>query len=328
MMFCASEFADVSSAWGITFNIWKSGKSIDKNNFIHKLCKTNDDGEIEVFDKKDLYNFDDQDTITTTEFCSMPHKLLKKNNQNFIGCKNIKTWTFENINYKVYPDYLCNIHIHANDISNNNWTCITNSSAIIIDPHYQNLTKSNIFEAAVVFSIRTLTEASWINDKDMYNMNVNILDEFRNDCFVNSIFGNYCCGYKVDNHRLNNEYFWMSKSEIENLAEQNNNDDVYNDVHTSSERFVYETLQKLNLSPEAQNVIKAANDLVAKSFKYRNLFNDEHPEMQINNWDAGIYQIKQLCKEYLADDWKNFMSILKVLQNKIKPQIHSLGFLK
>ena len=36
-MFQASEFANVSESWGITFNIWNCGKNKDNNNFIHTL---------------------------------------------------------------------------------------------------------------------------------------------------------------------------------------------------------------------------------------------------------------------------------------------------
>lgn len=324
IMFCASEFADVSSAWGITFNIWNSGKSIDKNNFIHILCKSEND-EIVNVGTKDLYNFDDLDIITTSDFVTR-NLPKKKHVEGRVLCKNIKKWEFVFRDTKVYDDYLCNIHVHANDISNNGWTAITNVPSE--SGNDKNLTKSNIFESCIVHTIRTNTEASWINDKDMYNMNVNIPDEFKYDCFVNSIFGNYCCGYNVDGHKLKNEFFWMSNQEMKELAEEYEIDETYSDANGDSERFVCQKLQNIQLSAEAQAVLDAAKELVRKSMKYRKFFNDEHPEVQILNWDCGIYQIKQLCKEYLKDDWKKFEETRKALANKMRPMIKKLGFLK
>ena len=120
----------------------------------------------------------------------------------------------------------------------------------------------------------------------------------------------------------------MSKSEIESLANKYNNDDCYNDAHTSSERFVYNKLQTITLSPEAQAVLDKASDIVRNTFKYRELFNQEHPEYQINNWDCGFYQIKALCKEYAKSDYDEFVKLYKKLADKMRPMVYTLGFLK
>ena len=159
-------------------------------------------------------------------------------------------------------------------------------------------------------------------------MNVEIPISFRNDAFVYSIFGNYCCSIKLGNDQLKNEFFWMSKQEIEDLANTYKNDDCYADVHTASERFVYQKIQEIELSPEAQAVLDKANEIVKKTFPYRNLYNDSHPEVQINNWDCGFYQIKMLCKEYMPDLLKEFKEIYKALADKMRPMVYTLGFLK
>ena len=55
VIFQASNFADVSSMWGITFNVWKNGKSTDKHNFIHTIIE-NDGSQIVSAGLKNLYN--------------------------------------------------------------------------------------------------------------------------------------------------------------------------------------------------------------------------------------------------------------------------------
>ena len=64
------------------------------------------------------------------------------------------------------------------------------------------------------------------------------------------------------------------------------------------------------------------------SNNYRELFNQEHPEYQINNWDCGFYQIKALCKEYMPELLKEFKEVYKKLADKMRPMVYTLGFLK
>ena len=120
----------------------------------------------------------------------------------------------------------------------------------------------------------------------------------------------------------------MSKNEIMNLANENNFDYTYNDARVSEERFVYKKLQEVELSKEAQDVVNKAIELVKKSFKYRELFNQEHPEYQIMNWDCGWYQIKAVLKEYFSEDLKDFQELYKILSDKMRPMVYELGFLK
>ena len=120
----------------------------------------------------------------------------------------------------------------------------------------------------------------------------------------------------------------MSKNEIMNLANENNFDYTYNDARVSEERFVYKKLQEIKLSKEAQDVLDKAIELTKKSFKYRELFNQEHPEYQIMNWDCGWYQIKAVLKEYFVEDLKEFQESYRILADKMRPMVYELGFLK
>ena len=324
IMFCAGEFADVSSLWGLTFNIWKSGNSKDKNNFTHQLIKNNN-GEIKIIGDKVLCNFDGLNVKTTCNFIS--EKLGKKHIEKIVYCKDIKKFEFTVDYANIFDDYISTINCAGNDIQGNNSTCIRNIFAKS-GGNIMQLTKKNIFECCIVHSIRTIITTNWVIDKDLYNMNVDIPISFRNDAFVYSIFGNYCCSVKIGNDQLKNEFFWMSKSEIESLALKYNNDDCFNDAHSSNDRFVYTKLQNISLSAEAQAVLDKANDIVRKTFKYRDSFNKEHPEYQINNWDCGFYQIKKLCKEYMPELLKEFKEVYKVLADKMRPMVYEIGFLK
>ena len=113
-----------------------------------------------------------------------------------------------------------------------------------------------------------------------------------------------------------------------NLANECNNDDCYNDVKTDSERYVYKLLQTLELSAEAAAVLDKARELTRSCFKYRMLFDESHPEYQVNNWDAGWYQVKAILKEFMPSELEAFKEVFDKLQEKMIPNIYNIGFLK
>jgi uncharacterized protein YigE (DUF2233 family) len=71
-----------------------------------------------------------------------------------------------------------------------------------------------------------------------------------------------------------------------------------------------------------------AIDLTKASFKYREMFDEEHPEYQIMNWDASYYQLKAMWKEYMPEALKEFTALYKKLADKMRPIVYELGFLK
>ena len=120
----------------------------------------------------------------------------------------------------------------------------------------------------------------------------------------------------------------MSRNEIMNLAEENENEECYEDAATSKDRFVYNYLQNVKLSPTAQAVLDAADDLVYDSFKWRQDFAADYPDYQINNWDCGYYQLKALWSVYMKEQFKEFRDLYNALANKMRPMVYELGFLK
>jgi hypothetical protein len=134
--------------------------------------------------------------------------------------------------------------------------------------------------------------------------------------------------YKGKTWNIKNEFFFMARADIEAMANEHHNDDCYNDAHTDKDRYVYSKLQGIELSAEAQAVLNKAKEIVSKTFKYRVVFNAEHPEYQVNNWDCGWYQIKAMAKDYCKDQLKEFDNAFKALANKMRPMVYELGFLK
>ena len=96
------------------------------------------------------------------------------------------------------------------------------------------------------------------------------------------------------------------------------------------ERFVYEKLQNITLSKEAQDVIDAATKLTIDSFPYRKLeqMAGHDPDWHLHAWDAGYAQLKLLWKKYYKKEFDEFRKLYKILEDKLIPQVYELGFLR
>ena len=302
-MFRASEFANVSSSWGICFSIFNSYKSSDNSIFKHTLIESTPDYSIREVGDKLLYN-NDNHVFSVAKFVER--------------------------NRKTSANVLAVLMCPGNDVQNNGATFInSNCSYNAGGSHF--ITESNYEDCVSVLAARNLISTNWVIDKDEYmqpNENAPEYKQYIKDAVVYTIFGNQK-SYRGENG-YNNEFFWMSKQEMLDLAEKYNNDYTYEDALNSEERFVYLKLQEIkdDLSQEAKAVLDKATELVKSSFKYREMFNESHPEYQINNWDCGFYQIKELLKEFMPNELKTFRTLHKQLGDKIRQQVYELGFLK
>ena len=324
MMFQASEFADVSGQWGITFNVWRTGNQEDKNHFVHDLCKTTDDGAIVTFGEKTLMNYDGQEMVKSVQFINKGIKGNPKVEKELVYCKDQKTMEFGKETVKVPEGYLSFwMDYGHNDVQHNGLVQITSCHPNIRVP----VTKSNFVEACVVLSSKKPIEDNWIDHNDLYNFNKVLPEEFVNDCIAYATFHNYVMSYNFEGSRLKNEFFFLSHDRMAELANDNNLDETYSEAKTAKDSYLLEVIKGRTFSPEATALFNRAEELVEKTMKYRMTFNEEHPEVQILNWDAGWNQICRMIKAYLKDDYKDFQALKKKLSEKIKKSVYEIGLL-
>lgn len=324
MFFNAGHFSNVSANWGITFNIWTSGETQDKLNFKHDLVDTNANGEIVVVGSKILYNNDNS---------------INAFNWTLNGIKQKRTVVCPNFRHTDYTNDP-NGKVKQTADSIGCMYCSLNNIGMSTITYYHtpewSIERHNFEKWAALFSAINIPEKSWITEKDETfapNEQHPKFNEFIADSIVFMAFGGYDVSlrnviHKNTSYDIKNEFFWLNKKFMEDLANKNGNDECYNQAHADVERFVYSKLQNIILSKEAKDVIDAATNIVVKSFKYRKLYNDEHPEAQINNWDCGWCQISRMCKEYLNEELKEFKELYKKLADKMRPMVYELGFLR
>jgi len=332
VLFCANHFADVANNWGISFCILNSGKNKDNNDFQYALIDE-EKGEIIKIGNKNVYNTDNE-IINGCDWVNYP---IKKNKTfdapQMSTAINVKQDGYGKLCKESFG-YYYNV---SNIVEKNNTDVALFTSTCSCKNGY-SITKENFYRVIVMFSARKLINANWINGKDNYlvpNQEHKDFHEFNNDSLVFSLFNTSsnqsslrAVNYKSQTWNIKNEFFFMSRDEIMRLANENNFDFTYNDAKVSKDRYVYKLLQEKTLSPEAQIVLDKAIELTRKSFKYRELFNQEHPEYQIMNWDCGWYQIKAVLKDYMKDDLEEFSKLYKQLADKMRPMVYELGFLK
>lgn len=341
ILFQASSFADVRASWGISFTIFRynPGNSTNRNEFPMDICSI-ENGQVICTQKKTLYNTDGLEKAS--QWVRFTPKESKKINY-FNLSSAIKLATSKTQAGTMYSQALGYFMNDSNNIYANS-KYVGMFSAPHSHGHGLCVFKENFDNCISLFCARTLIKSNWINQKDEY-LKPNTLhpkyNSWLNDCLIYSIFSTKSSQSAMKNivfngvqTNLKNEWFWMSKQEMLHLANTNSFIEMYNNVRTDNDRFVYNRINHLEksnkLSPESIAVLHKAREIVKMTIEegYRYQLSIEHPEYHLDCWDAGWYQIKLILKEYSLQELEDFNKLLNKLENKMFSMIYELGFLK
>ena len=336
IQFRADHFADVAANWGIMFSMWRNGMPENITEFPCTCVDRNAEGDIVEVATKMVYNNDGGKSCS--DWIKEDIKKLKgEDAPQMTSALNYRdTGNLRGKLVKGAFGYYVNI---ANNINENAQgatllsSCASRANGISILPQNFNRVVAN-------FAARSMIKGNWMNYVDEYmvpNTEDPRYEEFQNDSIVYSLFDSKSnqsslrqITYKGKLWDIKNEFFWMSRDEMVELADKHGFEELFNDAKASSERFVFKKLQGIELSSEAQAVLEKASEIVRKSFEYREEVHRLHPEWHLNAWDAGWYQVKKLVAEipFLAKDMEEFKTLFKALSEKMRPMVYELGFLK
>ena len=334
-VFKASHFADCADNWGISFSFWANGKSNNVNDFNHTIIDVENNQIVEL-GNKNIYNADG--LKTASDWAKEDVKKLKTYDEPNLS-SGITIRDKDNNRGRNFVGSLGFFNNGGNNVDQNMQMVALFTSAYG-NGNGHGLSKDNFHKCTALFTTRKLIEKTWINSKDEYiapNTDHADWTTFVADSVVYSLFNTSSnqsslrqVEYKGSKWDIKNEFFFMSKEQMLDLASEHNNDDMYNDCSVSADRFVYNWLQehKEELSPMARKVLDKAIELVVSSMKYRPIFNEENEQYQINNWDCGWYQIKAMLKVYMPNDLKEFNELYKSFAEQLRPMVYELGFLK
>ena len=335
-LFEASHFSDVAKGWGISFTIFNSGKN--KKDTIIDVIETNEEFELIGTSKKEMYNTDNKIKLVTW----LNEK--QENTNERLVLKSALNHT--NKTTLVPDDTIGTITWQSNNVEGSQqFVTLFSGAGSLSGKGNQSITKSN-FNKSIIFSTsRKLIcgqHSNWINSKDEFlapNENHKEYTQFTYDSIVYSLFNtasnqsslrDVTCNNKQWN--VNNEFFWLSKEQIIELANDNGYDELYRDARNGTNRYVYvklfgEGVYDL-LSDDAKEVLDMATELVKKSISMRQAMSDTNPEYHLNSWDAGYAQLKLVWKQYFKDDFDAFRKAYTRLEDRMRPLVYELGFLK
>ena len=336
-LFQASHFADVSDTWGISLTLWKSdNQATPITEYNMKLIDILDDGSIDVIGKHTIYN-----SYFYTKASDWVREPIPRCLDMVCFPSTSNGLLIKEAQIQAVRNQLGYFHNNANSIQYNP-TYVGLYSMSFASAHGLPVLKENFTRCTALFTARKLIDGNWVNDKDEYlapNEDHPEYKRFEADAIVYSLFHNSSnqtsmrkITYKGKLYDIPNEFFWMSRDRMTQLANENNNAFMFNDARTSKERYVYTLLNNPEisslLSPTAKQLLDMATAMMEKTVKYRPLFESDHPNHHIHTWDAGYYQLKDLWKEYLPEEFKIFRNLFKQFENELRPLVYQLGFLR
>jgi hypothetical protein len=240
---------------------------------------------------------------------------------------------------KISPDYLGYMYFDSNSPR------VSQTQVSLLSSTYSNgqgisVVPNNLISCIVAFTARKITTSDWLNWFDEYlapNEQHENFEQFKYDSLVYSLFESKSnqsslrqVEYKGQMWDIKNEFFWMSRDRMKELADNMGYDELYNDARTASDRHVYKLLfgeERIydKLSPDAKAVLDKATELVELSMEMRQVMaNDEN---HLNSWDAGYAQLKLVWKEYFPEQFKEFRQLYKNMEDRMRPLVYELGFL-
>ena len=361
VLFDAGHFSGTAQNWAIQFSIWKrtdnemsvwnrSGNE-KTTGFKYYIIEKDAEGDIIKTGIKYVHNLDDDNPKyrkLTQDWLSSPIKEPTKfmpGVTTSFDVVNSVAKGYDTINY-VSADHLGKLcydpeltvystgNIYGRPGVNINTTSIGNLA----------VTPNNFENVSALLAVSRLLDRTFIDQRDyFYEPNTKHLEWGR---FVadSVIFGLFCGGsthisrYDIDwygkRYQIPNEFFWMPRWYMRGLANLYENKQTLRTLDIlPHERFVCGWLEQRSplkeiVSAEALCLIKKGIYLLTTTFEHRIDFDKKHPKIQICNWDAGWWQLKELWRTVAKDDFKEFVKLRSELGDSIRSRIRLLGWLR
>ena len=313
-------FDGMSGKFPIGFLIWKINQNI--KNSIKEV-------RVEVFDKnvspigeKLFYN------LPNSSFLNVWIDRPKANKTTVIPLKNtISAYDKSNCLSFWSDNALGYMWCQNNDFQHAEQQTVILSS-VWGDGHGIYITENNLWQVAIVFSVRRLFVPTWLNDRDQFLQPTGILtDEFKTDCLIWMIFNRSQRSASANDLEWNGKKWSIVNHFIPYTETEVNSPDRF------ESDFMVQYLADKTLSDEAQRVLLAGRALWQAYFQHTDV-RTVRDELKLNRADVGWYQIRKALQARNASgdvapvSFKPFEEAYKALTEKLQPMVYELGFLK
>lgn len=319
-------FDGIVGNFPIGFLIWKTYKE-NKEFPVEISCEVLDK-DAKPIGQKSFYN------LSSENFLSKWIKRASVNEEEVIALKNAVTeagtgkWSDNAIAH-----FLCD----SNDLQNaGQATAIFSSTVKIGHKGTCFVTPENLWQVAIVFSVRQLIPHTWINHNDQFlKPNSELSDEFKSDCLVWMIFNGKNLTAGADNLVWDNREWSITNHFIPYTEDEVNAPDRF------ESDFMVRYIEKLPhlsgtdspFSFEARAVLEEGKKLWRAYFSAT----DERAvrdKYKLNRSDAGWYQIRGALKsrsesgDFPPVSFTAFETAYRTLTEKLRPLVFKYGFLR
>jgi hypothetical protein len=186
------------------------------------------------------------------------------------------------------------------------------------------VTEQNLWQAAVVFSVRRLIKPTWLNDRDQFLQPAQPLtEEFKADCLVWMLFNGSNLSAGADglhwddrDWSLVNHFIPFTEAEVGARGRFESD-------------FMVRHMAGMDFSIEARAVLDEGRALWQRfhAIAFPRKIRDE---LRLNRPDAGWYQVRKALDAYgdtEPTDFAPFKAAYAALGEKLRPQVFELGFL-
>ena len=316
-------FDGLAGDFPIGFLIWATNQNAKKKTPITEITVDVLDKKTNLIGEKKFYN------LPINTYLNAWMKKSKTNNELALPLSNAITVS-KNPRIKMSCDNMKGFLFAGNNDLQNAMTGTLIASSIYTGRNGGGvyLNDANLWQAAVIFSVRRLIKPTWINDRDQFlQPPAPLSDEFKNDCLIWMLFNGSNLTASADGLEWNGKTWSL----VNHFIPFNQTDVGAAEPFESD--FMAKYLKGKKQSPEAKAVLAAGKVLWSAYFSKKDKLKASTKEdYKLNRLDVGWYQIRNALKSLNdtpnAVSFDNFDKAYKKLTEKCQPQVYELGFLR
>ncbi len=312
-------FDGLNGDFPIGFLVWKTNQNIILN--ITQIATEVLDKNVIAIGEKNFYNFPNSIFLNAwlprlkTNCSNIPLKNAVSPRQ---GKAKVTLWNEDAIGYL---------------LSNGNDVQHAAQQTAILSSIYNTgggfyITSINIWQAAIIFSIRRLVKPTWLNDRDQFlQPSAPLTDEFKNDCLVWMLFNGSNLTASANDLEWNGKKWSIVNHFIPYTETEVGAPDRF------ESDFMVQYMADKTFSAEANEVLAAGKTLWQAYFAHTDVRAVRDAYM-LNRADVGWYQIRKALQarnssgDFPPVSFKPFENAYKILSEKLQPLVYELGFLK
>lgn len=336
-LFQASEFSGLSTDWGISIQIWTSGETEDKKNFVFDTYEWDESGNFVKTGIKNIYNVDGE--VTGVDWIKSTVMLMPRIASDITLSSGCKISNKKPVN--TVPNALGYFYYKGNSVYHNEQECG------IMSLPYSNgggtpIVESNFDKVIAMFTARRAYSrygATWINNKDEYmvpNENSEAYQTLLMNGYIYALFNgsSNMTSLMLDTENgtveVPNHFFFLSFSRMKELLDYAGLPVIgpgpFED-RIMSKKITMAIASGL-LVDKAKEVYEAWVDTWIQTMKLRADFHQKEPMYQVMNWDASFYQIRQIVKDNDIKDFARLNGLYREFEEDIRYLVNEAGFLK